>query len=158
MKTAFVKLLFLSVFVAGLGSCGKKSEEDVTPAAPSAGFQVKIDGKVYAPDFAYALANFPGANGYYAIYGLDSRTSDVVAIALPNSAVEGTYSLNQGANFALMSTSQENFSTINGGSGTVTIQKKTATTVAGTFSFTAVDNSGTKTRTFTEGTFNVTIR
>ncbi len=159
MKTAFVKLLVVSVLVAGLGACGKKSDDSVTPAAPAAGFQVKIDGNLYAPDFAYALADFPGKNGYYAVYGLDSRTSDVVAIALPISAAEGTYPLGSGQpGFALMSTSQENFSTINGGSGTVTIQKKTATTVVGTFSFKAVDSSNSKTRTFTEGTFNVTIR
>ncbi|MEO6686265.1 MAG: DUF6252 family protein [Dyadobacter sp.] len=157
MKTSSILVLFVMICLAGFTSCSKKSD-DVTPdPAATVGFKVKVDGANYTPDFAYALADFPGANGYYAIYGLDSKTSDVIALALPNSAVEGTYPINE-VNFGVITISKEDFSTINGGSGTVTITKKTATNLAGTFSFVAYDASGTKKRTLTEGSFNVNVR
>lgn len=135
-------------------SCSKKSDH-VTPDA--AGFRVKVDGKTYVPDFSYVLADFPGANGYYAIYGLDSKTSDVVAIALPNSAAVGTYAINA-VNFGIVTINKEDFSTINGGDGTVTITKKTDTNLVGTFSFTAYDATGKLKRSLTEGSFNVNVR
>ncbi|MBE9461541.1 DUF6252 family protein [Dyadobacter subterraneus] len=157
MKTSSILVLFVMICLAGFMSCSKKSD-DVTPdPAATVGFKVKVDGNNYAPDYAYALANFPGANGYYAIYGMDSKTSDVIAIALPNSAAEGTYPINE-VNFGIVTISKEDFSTINGGSGSVTITKKTESSLSGTFSFVAYDASGTKKRTLTEGSFNVNVR
>ncbi|WAC10611.1 DUF6252 family protein [Dyadobacter pollutisoli] len=157
MKTLQIAVLFAIIGLVTFSSCSKKSD-DVTPdPAATVGFQVKVDGKTYAPDYAYALASFPGANGYYAVYGLDSKTSDVVAIALPNSAVEGTYPINA-VNFGILTLNKEDFSTINGGDGKVTITKKTATQLQGTFSFTAFDAAGKVKRTLTEGSFNVNIR
>ena len=157
MKSFQFFAFFFMITLVGLTSCSKKND-DVNPDPSAAvGFKVKVDGKVYAPDYAYALANFPGANGYYAIYGLDSRTSDVVAIALPNSAAEGTYPINE-ANFASVTINKEDFATRNGGGGSVTITKKTATQLMGTFTFTAYDATGTQKRALTEGTFNVAIR
>lgn len=159
MKISIAVILLTIIGSASLNSCSKKSD-DITPAPPTqstVAFQVKVDGKVYAPDFAYALASFPGANGYYAIYGLDSKTSDVVALALPNTAVEGTYPLSN-VNVGILTINKEDFSTINGGSGTITITKKTDTYMSGTFSFTAYDASGLVKRILTEGAFNVNIR
>lgn len=160
MKTSILVSLFAIASVAGISSCSKKSD-DVTPAqtqpASQVGFRVKVDGADYSPDFAYALASFPGANGYYAIYGLDSKTNNIVAMALPNTAAEGTYKLSD-TSFGLLTFNKEDFSTINGGSGTITITKKTATYMTGTFSFTAYDVTGTVKRTLTDGTFNVNIR
>lgn len=158
MKTSFFVSLIALISVVGLSACSKKAD-DITPAQTQAqvGFQVKIDGAAYAPDYAYALADFPGANGYYAIYGLDSKTSDVIAIALPNSAAEGTYPIGA-TNFGIIDFNKAQYSTINGGTGTVTITKKTATYITGTFSFTAYDSSGLVKRTLTDGTFNVNIR
>ncbi len=159
MKTVRMISILALVATLGLSSCSKKSD-DVNPSpipANQVGFQVKVDGKLYAPDYAYALASFPGANGYFAIYGLNSVTSDVVALALPNTAVEGTYPIST-TNFGIVTINKEDFSTINGGSGTITITKKTATNLVGTFSFTAYDASATKKLTLTEGAFNVNIR
>lgn len=159
MKIAqFVSFLALAGLVS-LSSCSKKSDDTVTPTQTQtqAGFSVKIDGQAYAPDFAYALATSPGTNNYYAIYGLDSKTSDVVVLALPNTAAEGTYPLSN-VNFASVTYAKEDFSTVNGGTGTVTIKTKTATNITGTFSFTAYDVTGTKKRVLTDGTFNVAIR
>ncbi|GAB3950439.1 hypothetical protein GCM10028805_28490 [Spirosoma harenae] len=122
------------------------------------GFKAKVDGKInFAPDYAYALATFPGANGYYAVYGLNSQTNDVVAIALPNTVGEGTYQLGT-VNLAAVTLNKSDYSTINGGSGTVTISKKTATYIAGSFKFTAYDATNAQKVVFSEGTFNVNIR
>ena len=162
MKIAqFVSFMAIAALVS-LSSCSKKSDDSVTPTTTTtttsqAGFSVKIDGLPYAPDFAYALASSPGTSNYYAIYGLDSKSSDIVAIALPNTVAEGTYTLSN-ANFATMTMAKEDFSTVNGGTGTVTIKTKTATNITGTFSFTAYDVTGTKKRVLTDGTFNVAIR
>ena len=161
MKTLRLLAFISFAGLLTLSACSKKSD-DVTPSQTqdaTVGFRVKIDGKDYTPDFAYALASFPGANGYYAIYGLDSKTSDVVAIALPNTAAEGTYTFNS-TNIGMLSfkNNTEEFSTVNGGDGTVTITKKTATYMTGTFSFTAYDATGATKRSLTSGYFNVNIR
>ena len=162
MKLAnLVTLLAISVTLS-LSGCSKKSD-DVTPASTTpatqvaAGFQVKINGNVFAPDMDYALASFPGGDGYYAVYGLDSKTSNVVLIALPNTVGEGTSPLNT-TNVGGLTINQQEYTTANGGSGTVTITKKTATNLIGTFSFTAYDASGTNKSTLTEGSFNVAFK
>lgn len=166
MKHVRVITLIAMVSLSGLVSCSKKSN-DVTPNAQGqqqtqqnqTGFKVKIDGQDYVPDFQYALAGVPGKDGYYGIYGLNSKTDDVVVIALPNTAGEGTYPLNN-VNLGMLNYAKETFSTVvEGGSGTVTIKKKTATEVSGTFSFTAYDGTATKKkRTLTEGSFSVAFR
>jgi hypothetical protein len=160
MKISRLVALLAIIGMFGVSSCSKKSD-DVTPdqntTQNAAGFRVKIDGKDYAPDFAYALANNPGTTGYYAIYGLDSKTSDVVFVSLPNTSAEGTYPLSN-VNIGAMSFNSETYSTVNGGSGTVTITRKTATNIIGTFSFTAFDATSTSKRALTEGTFNVPVR
>jgi hypothetical protein len=159
MKTSQFFAILAIIGLVGFSSCSKKSD-DVSPqeeAASTAGFRVKVDGKTYAPDFSYALANFPGNDKYYAIYGLDSKTSDVVAIALPNTAGEGTHVISN-VSFGVMNVGNESYSTINGGTGTITITKKTATNIVGTFSFTAYDPTGTLKKALTEGSFNVNVR
>ena len=162
MKTSRVITLLAILCTVGVSSCSKKSD-DIAPAQTAAqasaqvAFQVKVDGKTYAPDFAYALASFPGNNGYFAIYGLDSKTNDVVALALPSTAVEGTYPLST-TNIGIVTYNKVDFTTINGGTGTITITKKTATSLTGSFSFTAYDATGTQKLTLTEGNFNVNVR
>ena len=159
MKTVRTLSLLAILSILGFVSCSKKAD-DVTPGqtgTPPAGFRVNIDGADYAPDFAYALAEFPGANGYYAIYGLDSKTNNIVAIALPNTATEGTYTLSN-VSFGVLTYNKEDYTTINGGTGTITITKKTATNLIGTFSFTAYDATNTKKRVLKDGSFNVAVR
>jgi hypothetical protein len=180
MKTSHVVALLTIITILGLNSCSKKADDvmpaqtqtTTTPAQPTSststtptqsttqiavGFQVKIDGKLFAPDFNYALASFPGNDTYYAVYGLDSKTSDVVAIALPSTVGEGTYPINT-VNVGILTINKADFSTVNGGTGTITITKKTATNLIGTFSFTAYDASGTIKSTLTEGSFNVAFK
>lgn len=157
MKTfkllAILSILSITLFTG----CSKKNDNVDPDPATVVGFKVKVDGKVYAPDYAYALASFPANDLYYAIYGLDSKTSDIVAIALPKSVKEGTFPINN-VNFAMATFDKQDFSTINGGSGTITITKRTDTNIQGTFSFTAVDATGKLSRTLTDGNFNVNVR
>ncbi|QMW01096.1 DUF6252 family protein [Spirosoma foliorum] len=158
MKISYVVTLVTILFTLSVSSCSKKSD-DIAPAPTqdTVDFKVNVDGQAYTPDYAYALATFPGANGYFAIYGLDSKTSDVVALALPSTATEGTYLLSN-VNIGILTINKEDFATVNGGTGSITITKKTDKYMTGTFSFTAYDASGTKKRALTEGSFNVNIR
>ena len=177
MKTLHLLTSITIVSFFALTACSKKAD-DIMPASTqtttstpttatqpttttqvTTGFQVKVDGKLYAPDFDYALAKSPGNDNYFAVYGLDSKTGDVVVLALPFSVGEGTSPINN-VNVGMLSfnSNTEEYSTVNGGEGTVTITKKTATNMVGTFSFTAFDATGTKKRTLTEGSFNVTFR
>lgn len=158
MKTFRLSSILFILCLTILTACSKKSDDvDPDQGSSAAGFKVKVDGKEYAPDYSYALASFPGKDGYYAIYGMNSKTSDIVAIALPNTVSEGTFPINA-VNFAMMTLDKQDFSTINGGDGSITITKKTASNLQGTFSFTAVDATGTLKRTLTEGSFNVGVR
>ncbi|GAB3952282.1 hypothetical protein GCM10028805_34000 [Spirosoma harenae] len=180
MKTLQVAAILAFSSIIGLSSCSKKSD-DVMPAQTqtgtttgsttaqttptqsttqaTTGFFTKIDGKEYRPDFVYAKAVVPGNDGYYGIYGLDSKTGDVVMIALPYSALVGTHKLSY-ANFGAYSLGNgtNSFSTrYEPGEGTVTITNMTTTTVEGTFSFTAYSDKGVK-LTITEGKFSVPFK
>ncbi len=182
MKTLQVAAILAFSSLIGLTSCSKKLDDvmpaqtqtTTTPATPTngqttptqsttmstTGFYSKIDGKEYRPDLVYARAAVPGNDGYYGIYGLDSKTGDVVVVQLPYSAaVVGTYKLSY-VNFGSLSLGDgsNSFSTrYEPGDGTVTITKITTTDVVGTFSFTAYSDKGVK-RTITEGSFNVPIK
>ena len=183
MKTSLLVSALALITVLGVSSCSKKSDDvmpaptttfitpptttagstppttatTTTPTTATVSFQVKIDGASYAPDFAYAKTNFPGSDGYYAVYGLDSKTSDVVVLALPSTVGEGTFPINN-VNAGLISYNKVDYTTINAGSGTVTITEKTAIYITGTFSFTAYDATGTLKRTLTDGKFKVNFR
>lgn len=185
MKTLRVIAIVAISGVFGLSSCSKKGDDVIpaptqttpttttpttttatttptqstTQATSTLGFYTKIDGKVFQPDLVYARVAAPGNDGYYAIYGLDSKTSDVVMIALPYSALIGTHPLSY-VNFGALSLGDgsNSFSTrVQPGEGTVTITNMTTTTVEGTFSFTAYSDKGVK-RTITEGKFSVPFK
>ncbi len=183
MKTLRIVALLAISGIFGLSSCSKKGE-DVMPAQAqtttptttpttttpqtttaqsttlaTTGFVTKIDGKTFSPDLVYALAVAPGSDGYYAIYGLDSKTSDVAMIALPYTALVGTHKLSY-ANYGTFSlgNGSDSFSTrVEPGEGTVTITTLTTTQIIGTFTYTAYSDKGVK-RTLTEGSFNVPIK
>ena len=171
MKTAYYLILFTVATTLGLCSCSKKSDE-VTPAQTTTtpvttqttptqsttqtalGFQVKVDGYLYAPDLTYALTTSPGDDSYFGIYGLDSKTGNLVALLLPKTVGVGTFPIDK-VNMGIMTVNPYDYSTRNGGTGTVTISKKTSTTVMGSISFTAYDGSVEYKGTLTEDSFNV---
>lgn len=162
MKTLRIVAILAISGIFSLSSCSKKGDE-VTPGSTqnstTPGFFTKVDGKEFRPDLVYARVAAPGNDGYYAIYGLDSKTSDVVMIALPYSALVGTHKLSY-ANFGVFSLGNgtDSFSTrVQPGDGTVTITKMTTTDVEGTFSFTAYSDKGVK-RTITEGKFSAAFK
>lgn len=174
MKTLRVVAILAISGLFCLSSCSKKSDDvmpattQTTPATTTpaqsttqstTGFYSKIDGKDFRPDLMYAKVAAPGNDGYYAIYGLDSRTSDVIMIALPYSELIGTHPLSY-VNFGTFSLGNgtDSFSTrVQPGEGTITITNMTTTTVEGTFSFTAYSDKGVK-RAVTEGKFSVPFK
>jgi hypothetical protein len=167
MKTLRLLAILTICAIFTLTSCSKKND-DITPdpAQPgqstdpnAAGFFSKINGKDFRPDLVYAKAVAPGDDGYYAIYGLDTKTSDVVMVALPYSALVGTHKLSY-VNYGVFSLGNgtDSFSTrVEPGEGTVTVTKMTTTNVEGTFSFTAYSDKGVK-LTITDGKFNVLFK
>jgi len=174
MKRSSLVLFFTVSATLCLSSCSKKADEvmpaqsttppvtaQTTPAQSAtqtaAGFQVKVDGYLYTPDFTYALTTSPADNDYYGIYGLDSKTGNLVALLLPKTVGVGTFPIDK-VNMGIITVNQYDYSTRNGGTGTVTITKKTATNVMGTFSFTAYDATGLYKGTLTEGSFNVAFK
>ncbi|MBD2699879.1 hypothetical protein IC229_04480 [Spirosoma sp. BT702] len=189
MKSLHVAAILFFSGIIGLTSCSKKNDDvmpaptQATPTTPtstttstttpttttttsstaaltSTGFVAKIDGKDYIPDFVYSKAVMPGNDGYYGIYGLDSRTGDVVFIGLPYAALVGTHKLsyvNYGG-FSLGNGTDSYSTRVEPGEGTVTITKVTTTNVEGTFSFVAYNDKGTVKRTITDGKFNVPFK
>lgn len=167
MKTLLKFVAILAISGAfGLTSCSKKSDdiepnptETKLPDSNTEGFYTKIDGKEFRPDMVYSKVVVPGNDGYYAIYGLDSKTADVVMIALPYAALVGTHALSY-INFGSLSLGDgsNSFSTrVEPGEGTIKITNMTKTNVEGTFTFTAYSDKGMK-RTLTEGKFNVPFK
>jgi hypothetical protein len=149
--------LFLIVSVIFFfSSCSKDG------ISSSAYFNAKLDGKNYKCSGAYAYATT--FSDTYNIYGVadENTTGRAIYIAIDKSKAEGTYSLTGGKEFALFQ--DENKvgyrSDYKGGSGEVTITKKTATNVKGTFKCVVQQNpngSG-KSVSFTEGEFSVEFR
>lgn len=174
MKTSYLVLLFTVSATLCLSSCSKKSDDvmpaqttttpgtaQTTPAQsttqPAVGFRVKVEGNLYTPDLNYALTTSPGDDNYFGVYGLDSKTGNLVALLLPKTVGVGTFPIDK-VNMGIITVNQYDYSTRNGGTGTVTITQKTTTNVIGTFSFTAYDATGAYKGTLTEGSFNVAFK
>ncbi|GAB4036252.1 hypothetical protein [Spirosoma gilvum] len=111
MKTANLVILLTVSSLLCLCSCRKKSDDvmptqttNTTPTSPGTtqatpaqsttqalgGFQVNVDGYLYTPDLTYALTTSTGDDNYFGIYGLDSKTGNLVALLLPKTVGEGT--------------------------------------------------------------------
>ena len=177
MKTTYLLISFTVCATLSLCSCSKKAD-DVTPdqsttptaqpapaqsATQTAGkFQVKVDGYLYTPDMNYARTSLDGTGSaggdvkYFGIYGLDSKTGNLVTLFILEPSGEGTFPINKD-NLGNMTVNKYDYSTRYDGTGTVTITRKTATNVEGTFSFTTYDDTRQYKSTLTEGSFNVPI-
>ena len=157
MKKHFVLLAI--VFVSLLTACNKKSDE-VTPDGQNtakAGFYCKIDGKAFTPDFAYATSVITGT---YGIYGLYSATSDIIHIEVPLNVGKGIHKIDDTTIKAYMTlgkTSDLEYSTLHGGTGTLVITEKDAKGLKGTFSFTIKNSKGTQ-LAVSAGEFNVLFK
>lgn len=83
--------------------------------------------------------------GGFSVAGSDASGMRTFGFAIPNSGL-GTYDITSpsNANYANLTNGQAWWATTNGGgSGTITVTSWTATTAAGTFSFTLVPSPGT---------------
>ena len=158
-------LLLAVIFVSLLTSCSKKGDEvnpdgtnpnGATPTA-KAGFYCKIDGKDFAPDFAYATSVIAGS---YGIYGLSSVSDDLIYLNIPSNLGAGTHKIDDTTIKAYMTlgkTTDLEYSTVHGGTGTLIISEKTNTGLKGTFSFTIINSKGAQ-RTVSSGLFNVLFK
>ena len=106
MKTSYLVLLFTVSATLCLSSCSKKSD-DVMPAqtttttpgtaqttptqSTTQPVRVKVEGNLYTPDMNYALTTSPGDDNYFGVYGLDSKTGNLVALLLPKTVGVGTF-------------------------------------------------------------------
>ncbi|GAB3520307.1 Riean_0653 family protein [Emticicia fontis] len=162
MKKQF--LLLAIVFVSLLSACSKKSD-DVTPDGQSPdgpqgaakGFYCKIDGKDFAPDFAYATSVIAGS---YGVYGLYSTSDNLIYLQIPDNLGKGTHKIDDKtikAHMNLGKTSDLEYSTIHGGTGTLIVTEKDAKGLKGTFSFTIKNSKGAQ-LTISAGEFNVLFR
>lgn len=158
MKKHFVLLAI--VFVSLLSACSKKGD-DVTPdgqqGAIKAGFYCKVDGKDFTPDFAYSTSVIAGS---YGVYGLYSTNDNLIYIQIPNNVGKGTHKIddvNIKAHMNLGKTTDLEYSTIHGGTGTLVITDIDTKGLKGTFSFT-IKNSTGKQLAVSAGTFNVLFK
>ncbi|RYU93793.1 hypothetical protein [Emticicia agri] len=152
-------LLLTIVFVSLLSACSKKGE-DITPdgqANAKAGFFCKVDGKDFAPDFAYATSVLEGS---YGVYGLYSTNDNLIYLQIPNNLGKGTHKIDDvtiKAHMNLGKTNDLQYSTIHGGTGTLVVTEKDAKGLKGTFSFTIKNHKGTQ-LAVSAGEFNVLFK
>lgn len=117
----------------------------------------KVDGKDFAPDFAYATSVFTDS---YGIYGLYSTNDNVIYLQIPANVGKGTHKIDNTAIKAFMNlgkTTELEFSTIHGGTGTLVITEKDSKGLKGTFYFTILNSKGTQS-TVSVGQFNVLFK
>lgn len=167
MKKHF--LLLAIVFVSLLSACSKKGD-DVTPDGPSpdgqstnpqttakAGFYCKVDGKDFTPDFFYATSVIAGS---YGVYGLYSTNDNLIYIQIPENLGKGTHKIDDKtikAHMNLGKTTDHEYSTLHGGTGTLVVTEKDAKGLKGTFSFTIKNSKGTQ-LSVSAGEFNVLFK
>ena len=171
MKKQF--LLLAIVFVSLLTACSKKSDDvtpvgqtpnPTTPTTPTtpqtsakAGFYCKIEGKDFAPDFFYATSVIAGS---YGVYGLYSVNDNLIYLQIPDNLGKGTHKIDDKtikAHMNLGKTTDLEYSTIHGGTGTLVVTEKDAKGIKGTFSFTIKNNKGTQ-LSVSAGEFNVLFK
>jgi hypothetical protein len=138
----------------------------VTPGGRSS-MSARIDGVpwVAIPQAIQVLrVNLPSGTSLISIGGNDRFACPILLLTMAMPRAVGTYTLGPGsvANASLGSSncSTAGWSTIFGGSGSITLTTLTSTTAAGTFSANLTPTSGstaTGTRVITEGAFSVTF-
>lgn len=153
MKT--LKNLLLFVCLAAFISCSDATDEDLGLTGEGT-FTAKVDGTVFTSLKATVGASV--TNGIAAIQGSKSD-GEYIRINIMNYTGVGTYTSGDAMSnlnmmqYGTISPIASWVSTFTEGSGTIKITEDTATTVKGTFSFTAVnDDKGSK--TITEGKFS----
>jgi hypothetical protein len=138
----------------------------VTPGTRSS-MSARIDGVQWTaiPQAIQVLrVNLPSGTSLLSMGGNDRFACPILLLTIAMPRAVGTYSLGAGsvANASLGSSncSTAGWSTIFGGSGSITLTTLTSNGAAGTFSANLVPTSGstaTGTRAITEGVFNVTF-
>jgi len=155
MKTRNVLLLIL--FTGFLFTSCKKTNDDNGNPSGNGSMNLKVDGTAWSASLSVQAVN---TNGVINITGSDSKAKQA-AVVLYQATSTGTYKVGpNGSNPGNMlrwteGTGQTDTYIANNllGSGTVTIDKLTATEVSGTFQFEGYSTTQNK-KTITEGSFS----
>ena len=152
-----IKILLAVIWLLALTitSCKK----DGNPDADSSYFKCKVDGKEYNVEgiLAYGV-HFGDENGIYGLTG--NGDQETCFFIIPLDATKGTYTFDTNNRGNFTDINKIDYSSLWGqGSGSVTIEEIDAVHAKGTFQFTAWDgDTETKTKTITDGKFNVAFR
>lgn len=145
-----------------LFSCGgdDDSSGDKLPSAQESTFSYKEDGSQVSVKglLAYAVK----FSDDFAVYGLEGVNGDkrTCYISMPDSIGVGTHPFSSEIAGYFIDDDKKTFVSLFGGSGSLTIERISASHIKGTFSFTANDDISSPTRTvhITDGAFNVKFR
>ncbi|MEM9997022.1 MAG: DUF6252 family protein [Bacteroidota bacterium] len=149
-------LLLCACFALILTACDSDDDDDLPggPIGGNAGVTATVDGA----DWTSATLAAAGRDETDTSFGFGGFSADGSSITISvQSLSTGTYSTTDEVFVGVYSSSSTAipFSTVLGGSGTITVTSITAERVRGTFSFTASNGSGTV--SVTNGEFDVTF-
>ncbi len=156
-------LFLLTLFVFALGAC--KKDDSTDPGANSDGFylQCKIDGRDFVAGDNLAYWSTFGSD-QYSIYGSASLNGhELVAMTLENTLGVGTHQFapsDEEKSGWYVTSNSDDYDTYYGqGRGSVTITRKDADVIEGTFSFTPYESDDEVDKVeITEGKFRVQRR
>jgi hypothetical protein len=161
-RTRFATLLAAAAVVA-IAGCSSDSGDDGSnppPPPPPGSSQGAMTAKINGASFASVGSSFSYTQNTLAVVGTDLTYT--VSVAVGNVTGPGTYTVGATngsvAIFIVAKSPGSGWDTLGaGGTGTVTITSISETHVAGTFSFTAIPQSGTTgPMVVTQGAFNMT--
>jgi hypothetical protein len=144
MKLIRISFFVLALFAFGLNSC-KKSSESTTKKTGST-VSLKYNGTAYSSSTITAAYS----KGALQIIGTFGTTTSVYMAIISNVKV-GSFDVSTGAGAATFTIGTS--TSILGDAGTITITSFTSSTVAGTFTFSGSNLTGSGTGDITEGTF-----
>ncbi|MBX2877347.1 MAG: hypothetical protein KTR30_34820 [Saprospiraceae bacterium] len=153
-KSIFYTLPLLLALV--FSSCAKNNEG---PAADDGLFVTcTMNGEEFKAEGTYAYA--VDWDDSYNVYGL--TVDDITMyVAIDQGITDGTHAFNEETTFAIISREGgKSYSTLfEGGEGQVTVTERTATTVKGSFKFTAIETNDSNEKLVVEnGKFQVQFR
>jgi hypothetical protein len=164
-----LKRVALVATLAALGCGGGDDDDNGNPTGPGAGgatngtFTVVVNGTTWAANGQVTVSrqsnNFIGIAGS----GFAGNTAYSIVVGIGNATGPGTHNLNvfaggDGSSVIVGSTTTGYATSLQGGSGTLTITSLTSNRIVGTFSGTAVPSSGGGANlVMTSGQFDITF-
>jgi hypothetical protein len=155
--------------LAAMASCGSGSGGGGGAAGGGGGsgtFTATIDGQAWSGDLSVSATTSPASPGTYILGGsklVSGSTALTLLLTLYNIGATGTYPLGVGGTVvggtgSVTEGASSWLTPLSGAAGTVTVSTLSASTIAGTFSFTAAPLvGGGASRVVTNGSFDIPI-